>query len=551
MLRGPFPCDGVLTDEHFISHGMLKMLARGERTPLRVHGVNPRNPEVVRPVAPKKLVAPVLCKRHNGALKPIDTAGNRFYRAITSLRKWLQDEPSGTSRVIAINGHDLERWCLKVLCGFLARASRPVPERSVRALFGYDSCAILEPHGLYVYAQIGDMRSGGDIHVEILYREQGPVGVIVRLLDHELVFSMRSTPVGLVDRHAGKQRVFRPGALTATRGESLLLPWAELVAMLSRAAPRPTDPRCSTLPGWSAAAFEGNQRGKDHVRTVSALVVDIDAGALESADVREAFEGLKAIIHNTRSSEPGTQCWRVIVALSRPMTPEEHAIVWGGERDRLAFLGVVLDEQTKDPSRFWFVPCAPAAGDFLCAELDGDALDADALIHTRQAVARAPGVSKLTLEVPSRTVLPAAAAARPDEPAPLASISMSTRLGRASAWVSSAEVAVAGERGHNTAMRVATAVVRGFALDHASALEVLGSWNARCEPPWSLAEFDHKVGEAERVGAMTWGAKLLEQPAASSSAPSGTPPSDDGERTRIRIDVDLARVVDEAVTSCG
>jgi hypothetical protein len=58
-------------------------------------------------------------------------------------------------------------------------------------------------------------------------------------------------------------------------------------------------------------------------------------------------------------------------------------------------------------------------------------------------------------------------------------------------------------------MRVATAAVRGFALDKASAREVLEPWNARCQPPWSARELEHKIDEAIRVGAMSWGAKLL------------------------------------------
>jgi hypothetical protein len=51
---------------------------------------------------------------------------------------------------------------------------------------------------------------------------------------------------------------------------------------------------------------------------------------------------------------------------------------------------------------------------------------------------------------------------------------------------------------------------RGFALDEDQALHVLSEWNARCDPPWSLAESPSRVNshikrsEANRLLAFTW-----------------------------------------------
>lgn len=90
-----------------------------------------------------------------------------------------------------------------------------------------------------------------------------------------------------------------------------------------------------------------------------------------------------------------------------------------------------------------------------------------------------------------------------------AAIPMSTRRSRAAAYLMKADPAVSGDHGHNDAMRVATAAVRGFALDKAAAREVLEPWNDRCLPSWSASELEHKIDEAIRVGAMPWGAKLL------------------------------------------
>src|SRR5206468_1027651 len=101
--------------------------------------------------------------------------------------------------------------------------------------------------------------------------------------------------------------------------------------------------------------------------------------------------GAQAFIHNTRRSRPSAPRWRVVVALSRSVTPAEHAILWARQRDRLALLGLALDEQTKDPARFWFVPCVPVEGEFACATLDGEPLDVDAELRAaRTDAAREP-----------------------------------------------------------------------------------------------------------------------------------------------------------------
>lgn len=88
-------------------------------------------------------------------------------------------------------------------------------------------------------------------------------------------------------------------------------------------------------------------------------------------------------------------------------------------------------------------------------------------------------------------------------------IPMETRARRATAYLAKAEPAVSGAGGHNVAMRVATAIVRGFALDAEAARHVLTPWNARCRPPWTEKELDHKIPEAIGQGRMAWGAKLL------------------------------------------
>lgn len=68
---------------------------------------------------------------------------------------------------------------------------------------------------------------------------------------------------------------------------------------------------------------------------------------------------------------------------------------------------------------------------------------------------------------------------------------------RAIAYVAKCPPAVSGQGGHDQLFRVARAVVWGFDLDAATALDVLAKhYNPRCQPEWSETELAHKVQEA-------------------------------------------------------
>lgn len=74
------------------------------------------------------------------------------------------------------------------------------------------------------------------------------------------------------------------------------------------------------------------------------------------------------------------------------------------------------------------------------------------------------------------------------------------RLRRARAYLRAMPPALSGQGGQRAAFDAAIALVRGFNLAPAVALDVLASdYNPRCEPPWSRAELEHKIGAAERA----------------------------------------------------
>jgi hypothetical protein len=76
---------------------------------------------------------------------------------------------------------------------------------------------------------------------------------------------------------------------------------------------------------------------------------------------------------------------------------------------------------------------------------------------------------------------------------------------RAVKYLERVSPAVSGQGGHGQTIRVAAILVRGFCLPVEQALQVIQSWNARCEPPWSERELLHKLTDADkRDGERGW-----------------------------------------------
>lgn len=67
---------------------------------------------------------------------------------------------------------------------------------------------------------------------------------------------------------------------------------------------------------------------------------------------------------------------------------------------------------------------------------------------------------------------------------------------RAERYASSVEPAISGSNGSGVTYRLACELVRGFDLTDSQAMEILTTYNERCEPPWSEAEMQHKISEA-------------------------------------------------------
>lgn len=66
-------------------------------------------------------------------------------------------------------------------------------------------------------------------------------------------------------------------------------------------------------------------------------------------------------------------------------------------------------------------------------------------------------------------------------------------IARARAYLAAMPPAVSGDGGHAATFKAALALTWGFGFNDATALPLLEEYNARCSPPWTVAELEHKL----------------------------------------------------------
>ena len=140
-------CSSKISKEHFVSRAVTRLIETPEGK-MTLSGPKwlPQGEE--RRISIGSLGASILCRRHNEALNGLDDVAQKFF-------EYLMPESSVSDAFLMINGGELERWMLKVLCGFLASGMsihssdswRP-PLAWLRILFDIDN--IPNGSGMYV-----------------------------------------------------------------------------------------------------------------------------------------------------------------------------------------------------------------------------------------------------------------------------------------------------------------------------------------------------------------------------------------------------------------
>jgi hypothetical protein len=103
-------CDSILSNEHLISEGVLKVLADEK---IEVSGA-PWLKGASKSLPFGAIKARSLCSRHNSLLSPIDAAGATFFEAMRACGTTAH----GRGLRFLLSGHDVERWMLRCLAIF-------------------------------------------------------------------------------------------------------------------------------------------------------------------------------------------------------------------------------------------------------------------------------------------------------------------------------------------------------------------------------------------------------------------------------------------------
>jgi hypothetical protein len=139
-------CSTKISAEHFVSKSVLELVFSEDKE-IILSGASWMPQGESKRISIKNLRAKVLCDRHNEALSDLDEIGKKFF-------EFIRSDIVG-NEFLMVNGDDLERWMLKVLCGYLASGGGPhnrgdwqPPEQWLQILFGSDT--VPNGSGLYI-----------------------------------------------------------------------------------------------------------------------------------------------------------------------------------------------------------------------------------------------------------------------------------------------------------------------------------------------------------------------------------------------------------------
>ena len=313
--------------------------------------------------------------------------------------------------------------------------------------------------------------------------------------------------MGADDAHGGDPVIFtRFRRVTDPCGRRYETTWEGEILRLQAIVPRdlwrgrlPSQDEKMVLPGWSAATFRGDRRALGNTELVHAIVFDFDSGVCPKNALR-AIEGVRSYWYTSPSNSPAHRKFRLVMAVSRPMTAPEYGIVWQWGADRFAGHAAIVDPAARDPSRFWYDYCPRPGWGHAVESQPGRPINIDRLLW-RASVTEPVAQSK-----PAPVTYPNPA---PWEP------STARRVKRAIGYAQHCPPAIEGSRGQNALFMAAQNIGLGFDLPLRETIDILAEhWNPKCSPPWTLSnardkkQFEGIVARSLKSGKMQRGKHL-------------------------------------------
>jgi len=166
--------------------------------------------------------------------------------------------------------------------------------------------------------------------------------------------------------------------------------WSELVAKLSQTTrtretfaeyqkmTKAQRDQIKDVGGFVGGALKNGRRKTDHISWRSLLTLDADYITGDFWAAVEVMLGCACVVYSTHSHSPSSPRLRLVIPLSRPVTPDEYPAVG---RRVAADLGIdFFDDTTYQPHRLMYWPSTSADGEFFFRYLDAPWLDPDEVL---------------------------------------------------------------------------------------------------------------------------------------------------------------------------
>lgn len=184
-------CSTKISLEHPLSQAVLKLILVDGT--VEIDGMSWQPADEHRRFSVRSLGCNVLCTEHNRLLAPFDAEGGKLMQALTN---GLLDQ--GARGISWFRGDRLERFMLKVLCGFVAGAMAEAPgvDRGwtpprdwLEVLFEQGSLS--EKCGMYFIGEVGEADANSGFKASVVSnRIDGPYGLTLTLAGLPLLLAM-------------------------------------------------------------------------------------------------------------------------------------------------------------------------------------------------------------------------------------------------------------------------------------------------------------------------------------------------------------------------
>ena len=131
--------------------------------------------------------------------------------------------------------------------------------------------------------------------------------------------------------------------------------------------------------GFVGGTIDGGHRKGDAITARSLVTLDIDYGQADTlAIVADVLYGTAWCLYSTHSHTPESPRYRLIIPLSREVTPDEYIPIARRLADDIDI--DIFDSSTYEPSRLMYWPSCPRDGEYIYEVGAGEPADADKIL---------------------------------------------------------------------------------------------------------------------------------------------------------------------------